>query len=502
MDKLNIKTLGELKQSGYRSRSVKEELRENLISQLKNKEAGFEGIIGYEDSVIPDLQTAILSRHNILLLGLRGQAKTRIARLMTSLLDEYVPYIEGSELFEDPLSPISWYGRHEIETKGDETPVSWLHRSERYTEKLATPDVTVADLIGDVDPIKAATMKLTYSDERVIHFGLIPRAHRGIFVINELPDLQARIQVSLFNILQEKDIQIRGFKLRLPLDIQFVFTANPEDYTNRGAIVTPLKDRIESQILTHYPRSVEISRKITQQEASISKQQFENIEADGLVKDLIEQIAFEARNSEYIDKKSGVSARLTISAYENLISNAERRMLLNDEKNTFVRISDFLGVIPAITGKIELVYEGELEGPAKVANILVGKSIKNLMVQFFPDPEKLKKSKNTNPYSEIINWFGSGHTVNILDNLSGRDYKNILLSVPGLKSVVKQFHPRLSENQQFLLMEFLLHGLSEFSQVSKSFLDNGFAFTDMFNSLFSAEFGKEDEDYGDEQGRY
>lgn len=502
MDKLNIKTLAELKQSGYRSRSVKEELRENLISQLKNKEEGFEGIIGYEDSVIPDLQTAILSKHNILLLGLRGQAKTRIARLMISLLDEYVPYIEGSELFEDPLNPISWFGRHEIETKGEETPISWLHRSERYTEKLATPDVTVADLIGDVDPIKAATMKLTYSDERVIHFGLIPRAHRGIFVINELPDLQARIQVSLFNILQEKDIQIRGFKLRLPLDIQFVFTANPEDYTNRGAIVTPLKDRIESQILTHYPRSVEISRKITQQEASISKQQLENIEADGLVKDLIEQIAFEARNSEYIDKKSGVSARLTISAYENLISNAERRMLMNGEKNTFVRISDFLGVIPAITGKIELVYEGELEGPAKVANILVGKSIKNLMTQFFPDPEKLKKSKNTNPYSEIINWFGSGHTVNILDNLSGSDYKNALLSVPGLKSVVKQFHPRLSENQQFLLMEFLLHGLSEFSQVSKSFLDNGFAFTDMFNSLFSAEFGKEDEDYGDEQGRY
>ena len=502
MDKLNIKTLGELKRSGYRSRSVKEELRENLISQLKNKEAGFEGIIGYEDTVIPDLQTAILSKHNILLLGLRGQAKTRIARLMISLLDEYVPYIEGSELFEDPLSPISWFGRHEIETKGDDTPISWLHHSERYTEKLATPDVTVADLIGDVDPIKAATMKLTYSDERVIHFGLIPRAHRGIFVINELPDLQARIQVSLFNILQEKDIQIRGFKLRLPLDIQFVFTANPEDYTNRGAIVTPLKDRIESQILTHYPRSVEISRKITQQEASITKQQLESVEADGLVKDLVEQIAFEARNSEYIDKKSGVSARLTISAYENLISNAERRMLINDEKSTFVRISDFLGVIPAITGKIELVYEGELEGPAKVANILVGKSIKNLMTQFFPDPEKLKKSKNANPYTEIITWFGSGNSVNILDNLPGREYKNLLLAVPGLKEVVKQFHPRLSENQQFLLMEFLLHGLAEYSQVSKSFLDNGFAFTDMFNSLFSAEFGNEDDDYGDDKGRY
>src|SRR6201996_1085215 len=371
----DIKTLGQLKKSDYRSRSVKDELRQNLILQLQKREGGFEGIVGFEDTVIPDLQTAILSRHNILLLGLRGQAKTRIARLMLNLLDEYVPYIEGSELYDDPLNPISWFGHNEVATKGDDTPIAWLHRSERYTEKLATPDVTVADLIGDVDPIKAATLKLTYSDERVLHFGLIPRAHRGIFVINELPDLQARIQVSLFNILQEKDIQIRGFKLRLPLDIQFVFTANPEDYTNRGSIVTPLKDRIESQILTHYPRSVEISRKITQQEASLAPEQ-SAIEVDGLMKDLVEQIAFEARNSEYIDKKSGVSARLTISAYENLVSNAERRMLINHENGTFVRVADFLGVIPAITGKIELVYEGELEGPAKVANMLIGKAVK------------------------------------------------------------------------------------------------------------------------------
>jgi len=494
----NIKTLKELKESGYKTRSVKEELRENLISQLKSNNTAMEGIIGYEETVIPDLQTAILSQHNILLLGLRGQAKTRIARLMINLLDEYVPYIEGSELFEDPLNPISWYGHHILEIKGDDTPVAWLHRSDRYTEKLATPDVTVADLIGDVDPIKAATMKLTYSDERVIHYGLIPRAHRGIFVINELPDLQARIQVALFNILQEKDIQIRGFKLRLPLDIQFVFTANPEDYTNRGSIVTPLKDRIESQILTHYPRSIEISRKITQQEARLTKSQREQIEADGLVKDLVEQIAFEARESEYIDKKSGVSARLTISAYENLISNAERRMLLNTETNTFVRISDFLGLIPAITGKIELVYEGELEGPAKVANILLGKAIKSLMVSYFPDPEKLKKAKATNPYTGIINWFGAGNTVNIEDSLSLEEYKNALESIPGLKDVIKQFHPRLSKNQQLLLMEFLLHGLAEFSLINKSFLDNGFSFADMFNSLFNAEFeDDEDEDYND-----
>lgn len=495
-----IKTLGELKKSGYKSRSIKEELRENLIARLKDKNLGFEGIIGFEDTVMPDLQTAILSRHNILLLGLRGQAKTRIARLMVNLLDEYIPYIEGSELYDDPLTPISWAGKNAIEIHGDETPIAWLHRNERYTEKLATPDVTVADLIGDVDPIKAATQKLNYSDERVIHFGLIPRAHRSIFVINELPDLQARIQVALFNILQEHDIQIRGFKLRLPLDIQFVFTANPEDYTNRGSIVTPLKDRIESQILTHYPKSIAISRKITQQEALITPAQ-KLIEADGLVKDLVEQIAFEARNSEYIDKKSGVSARLTISAYENLISHAERRMLINGEKSTVVRISDFLGVIPAITGKIELVYEGELEGPAKVANILIGKAIKTMLQIYFPDPEKMKKAKKDNPYADIINWFGNGNSLNLLDDITDAEYKKALNDVPGLKAVVHLFHKEISENQQLLYMEFVLHGLAEFSLVSKGYLEKGYEFKDMFNSLFSSEFA-DDEGEDDLNDRY
>ena len=499
MDIKTINTLAALREAGYQSRSVKEELRANLIRHLKAKSPILEGIIGFEDTVIPDLQTALLSRHNILLLGLRGQAKTRIARLLVELLDEYIPYIEGSELFEDPLHPITWYGKNQIREMGENTPIARMHRSERYTEKLATPDVTVADLIGDVDPIKAASLKLTYSDERVIHYGLIPRAHRGIFVINELPDLQARIQVALFNILQEKDIQIRGFKLKLPLDIQFVFTANPEDYTNRGSIVTPLKDRIESQILTHYPRSVEISRKITYQEARLSDEQRKNIEADGLVRDLVEQIAFEARESEYIDKKSGVSARLTISAFENLISNAERRMLLNGEKSTFVRISDFLGVIPAITGKIELVYEGELEGPAKVANILLGKAIKTLMLTYFPDPEKMKKAKGGNPYAEILNWFGSGNSISLVDELPLQEYRAQLQQVPGLADVIKQFHPRLSDNQKLLLMEFLLHGLAEFSLLNKSFLDKGFSFSDMFKSLFSSEF-EDDED--EDMNRY
>lgn len=484
----NINTLGELKKSGYQPRSVKDELRTNLIKQLRENRAEFEGIVGYEETVIPELQTAILSRHNILLLGLRGQAKTRIARLMVSLLDEYVPYVAGSELFDDPLSPISWYARNEIQTRGDDTPITWLHRSERYTEKLATPDVTVSDLVGDVDPIKAATLKLTYNDERVIHFGLIPRAHRGIFVINELPDLQARIQVALFNMLQEKDIQIRGFKLRLPLDIQFVFTANPEDYTNRGAIVTPLKDRIESQILTHYPKTIDISRKITFQEARLTPEQQSAIEVDGLLKDLVEQVAFEARESEYIDQKSGVSARLTISAYENLVSAAERRMLVSGQQTTVARISDFVGVIPAITGKIELVYEGELEGPVHVAHRLIGGAIKRMFTLYFPHPEKAKKGKAENPYTPIIDWFTAGHRLELTDSLSDSQYEKEMKQVPGLYALVKKLHPKLAESQKVLLMEFVLHGLAEYSQLNKDYLDGGVAFADMLGSLFDGGF--------------
>src|ERR1017187_8962176 len=327
MDIQKVKNLGQLKESNYKPRSIKEELRENLIRKISKKEITFPGIIGYEDSVIPDTERALLSRHNILFLGLRGQAKTRMARQMTDLLDEYIPVISGSEVNDDPFKPLSKYAKDLVEEKGNETPIEWLHRSKRYGEKLATPDVSVADLIGDIDPIKAANLKLSYADERVLHYGIIPRSHRGIFVINELPDLQARIQVSLFNILQEGDIQIRGFKLRLPLDILFIFTANPEDYTNRGSIVTPLKDRIESQIITHYPKTVEISRAITEQEAAILPEQLQKVEVPDLCRLLIEQLAMEARKSEFVDQKSGVSARLTISAYENLVSTAELRAL-------------------------------------------------------------------------------------------------------------------------------------------------------------------------------
>lgn len=492
---LKIKTLGQLKASGYTAKNIKEELRTNLIKKIKNKENVFEGIWGYEDTVIPDIERAILSKHNINLLGLRGQAKTRIARMMTLLLDEYVPVVLGSELNDDPLQPISTFAKALIADKEDNTPISWWHRSDRYTEKLATPDVSVADLIGDVDPIKAATLKLSYNDERVIHFGLVPRSHRAIFVINELPDLQARIQVALFNILQEGDIQIRGFKLRLPLDIQFVFTANPEDYTNRGSIVTPLKDRIESQIITHYPKSIEIGRKITEQEAKLKNRPVDLIHVPELMKDLIEQIAVEARESEYVDEKSGVSARLTISAYENLISAAERRIYLNDETNTMTRIVDLIGVIPAITGKVELVYEGEQEGAGLVAYNLIGKAIRSLFVQYFPSPEQKKKEKEGNPYVMPLAWFGEGNELDILASHSDKDYKLALHNVPGLEKIVTGFVKELPEKEKEFYMEFALHGLAEYSQLSKNLLDTGMKFKDLFSSMFDLGApGEEDED--------
>lgn len=492
---LQIKTLGQLKAAGYTPKSIKEELRTNLIQKIKTKENVFEGIWGYEDTVIPDIERAILSRHNINLLGLRGQAKTRIARLMTHLLDDYVPVVFGSELNDDPMQPLSTFAKELIEEKGDDTPITWLHRDGRYAEKLATPDVSVADLIGDVDPIKAATMKLSYNDERVIHYGLVPRSHRCIFVINELPDLQARIQVALFNILQEGDIQIRGFKLRLPLDIQFVFTANPEDYTNRGSIVTPLKDRIESQIITHYPKSIEIGRKITAQEANLTGKPVEQIHVPELMKDLIEQIAIEARGSEFVDEKSGVSARLTISAYENLISAAERRLYLNNESNTVIRIADLIGVIPAITGKVELVYEGEQEGAGLVAYNLIGKAIRTQFVNYFPSPEQKKKDKTGNPYVIPLAWFGEGNELDILTSQSDKEYKSLLHSVPGLEEVVTQLVKTLPEKEKEFFMEFALHGLAEYSQLSKKLLDTGLQFKDLFSSMFDM---KEEEDFDDD----
>lgn len=495
---LHIKTLGQLKAAGYESRSVKQELRDNLIQKLKNKETVFPGIYGYEETVIPELQQAILAMHHINLLGLRGQAKTRIARLMVELLDEYIPVVKGSELNDDPLQPLSVFAKELVAEHGPDTPIAWLHRSDRYTEKLATPDVSVADLIGDADPIKAATLKLPYSDERVIHFGLIPRSHRGIFVINELPDLQARIQVSLFNILQEGDIQIRGFKVRLPLDIQFVFTANPEDYTNRGSIVTPLKDRIDSQIITHYPKSIEIGKKITLQEARIKKEQLQLVQTNQLVSDLIEQVAMEARDSEYVDAKSGVSARLTISAYENMISAAERRALLNGETKTYIRVADFLAAVPALTGKVELVYEGEQEGAGLVAQKLMGKAIRTQFLNYFPDPDKQKKLKEKNVYKLVTDWFGEGHTLDILQEMTTAAYNKGLTSVPGLAGLIEKYHSSNDAQTKLFLMEFCLHGLAEHSLISRNKLTSGIQFKDLLSSMFSMPKFTDDDDEADD----
>ncbi|WP_053990347.1 sigma 54-interacting transcriptional regulator [Mangrovimonas sp. TPBH4] len=487
MDISTITTLGALKKAGYNYQSIKEELRNNLIEKLKREEDTFEGVHGYEHTVIPELERAILSRHNINLLGLRGQAKTRLARLMVNLLDEYIPVVEGSEINDDPQRPLSRYATELIADKGDETPIVWLHRSERFAEKLATPDVTVADIIGDVDPIKAANLKLSYADDRVIHYGMIPRANRCIFVINELPDLQARIQVALFNILQEGDIQIRGFKLRLPLDIQFVFTANPEDYTNRGSIVTPLKDRIGSQILTHYPQDLETAKLITQQEAKLDARQAEKISVPELAKDLLEQVAFAARESELIDAKSGVSARLGITAYENLLSTAERRALQCEDATTTVRMGDFMGIIPSITGKVELVYEGEQEGASVVAYNLIGDAVKSLFVEIFPKIEKLKKETDVTPYDDIVSWFfNQKEGFELLDDVPDRDYKELLDSIGPLESLLDQYVPDLEPSEKYFVKEFVLWALVEFKQLSKFRFTEGIQFKDPYGSFFGS----------------
>lgn len=481
----NVKTFGQLKEAGYQYKTIKEELRRNLLQKLMRKETTFEGIHGYEYSVIPELERAILSKHNINLLGLRGQAKTRLARHMITLLDEFIPVVGGSEINDDPFRPISRYAKELLIEKGDDTPISWLYREDRFAEKLATPDVTVADLIGDVDPIKAANLKLTYADDRVIHFGMIPRANRCIFVINELPDLQARIQVALFNILQEGDIQIRGFKLRLPLDIQFVFTANPEDYTNRGSIVTPLKDRIGSQILTHYPEDLNTARTITEQETTAASSQKEHVYVPELAKDILEQISFEARKSEFIDAKSGVSARLSITAYENLLSTAERRALQNGDEETTVRLGDFMGVVPAITGKVELVYEGEQEGAVQVAQQLIADAVKSEFQNYFPKIEKLQKESDVDPYDGIVAWFFEQSGFELLDSLSDAAYMEALQSIAPLESLMQKYVPDVSSEDRNFFKEFVLWALAEYNKLSKHHISDGLHFKDVYGSYIS-----------------
>ena len=477
-----IKTLKDLKSSGYNSLDIKDEMIKNLKINLSSGKPTFEGIHGYEDSVIPDLERAILSKHNINLLGLRGQAKTKLARQLINLLDEWIPIVSGSEINDDPFNPISYYAKNIVTKKGDNTPIEWVHRNDRFFEKLATPDVTVADLIGDIDPIKAASLKLSYSDPQVIHFGMIPRANRCIFVLNELPDLQARIQVSLFSILQEKEIQIRGFKLRLPINLQFLFTANPEDYTNRGSIVTPLKDRIGSQIMTHYPKTIDIAKTITNQESSLSNSN--GIYVPELAKDIIEQISFEARESVYVDSKSGVSARLSISAFENLISSAKRRMIMNGEVKTSIRMTDFNAVISAINGKIELVYEGEQEGAVEISRLLILESVKTFFVNFFPKIKKLNKAEQLDPYAEIVDWFKNKELF-IDENLDNKAYNDTFKTIKVLKNFVKKQIPSIDTKDENFMCEFLLWGLSSYKKVNITRTSRGLSFSDSFSDYIN-----------------
>jgi magnesium chelatase subunit I len=492
-------TLGELRRSAYTVRSVKDELRDNLIAKMQREEPLFPGIIGYDHTVIPALVNAVLARHDIILLGLRGQAKTRILRQLFTLLDDYVPIIRGSEINDNPFAPVSKFAVDCVREMGDNTPVEWVHRSHRYGEKLATPDVTIADLIGDIDPIKAASQRLHYAHEGAIHFGIIPRTNRGIFAINELPDLQPRIQVGLFNILEEKDIQIRGFNVRIPLDIMMVFTANPEDYTNRGNIITPLKDRIDSQILTHYPRSLEDAIRITAQEAHILRQG-RDVVIPQFFREVIERIAFEARKSEFVDQKSGVSARLTISAMENLISNAERRAILVGDRVIVPRMCDLPHILPGITGKVELVFEGEQEGAVKVSKALVGKAVRETFKQYFPDPLRkrakvaqaegasARQTPEDSTYRPIIQWFEAGNTVEVADDMSLGAYRKELDKVKGLREVTSRYLPDVKGDYEFAsAMEFVLDGLHQNSKIAKEEVDHVTSYRDMVGSILGGQ---------------
>ena len=477
-------TLGALRKSGWKSRPVKDEMRENLRALIDSGEEIFPGIVGFENTVLPQIVNSILSRHHFILLGLRGQAKTRIIRQLYRLLDEYQPAIAGTYLNEDPYAPISPKGRKLVEQMGEDTPIVWRHREERFHEKLATPDVSIADLIGDIDPIKAAREKLDISDEEVIHWGIIPRTNRGIFAINELPDLQPRIQVGLLNILEESDIQVRGFPLRVPLDICMVFSANPEDYTNRGNIITPLKDRIDSQVITHYPRSLEEARLITASEIALKDA---DVKVPDLMKDIVEEVTFQARNSEYVDQTSGVSARVSISAYENLVSNIERRVLLNKDGDLFARMCDLYAIIPAVTGKIELVYEGEQEGPSIVAHNLIGQAIKAVFARHFPEPVKGKASPDSrpvaNPYEEITDYFSSGRRVELSDDLTLKEYEKRLNDVAGLSRIADKHLPTKNKRERLLHMELVLEGLFHHNIIAREEEDSVIRYADIFSDM-------------------
>lgn len=477
-------TLGAFKKAGFEFETVKDELRRNLIRQIKAGETLFPGIVGYEQTVIPAIENAILSKHNFILLGLRGQAKTRLVRALVNLLDEVSPVIKGSPLNCHPLRPSCAYSLRMIEEHGDKTEIAWLPRASRYQEKLATPDVTIADLIGDLDPIKAAREKRDLSDEEVIHYGIVPRTNRGIFAINELPDLQPRIQVGLLNILEENDLQIRGFPIRIPLDMLLVFTANPEDYTNRGNIITPLKDRIDSQIITHYPNSVEDAQTITDQEAWVGRGG-DRPQIPTFYREIIEEIAFAARDSEFIDQSSGVSARVPISILENVVSNMERRNLRSREANTVPRLADLHAAIPSITGKVELVYEGEREGPRMIAVNIMGRAISKVFERRFPAIEKDGglPMKADPIFGKIIGHFSGETSVDVTDDSTFADYDASLSTVPTLKKVAEQFLKTSTPQETALGMEFILEGLHHQNLIAKTAVGSMYKYTDMLATM-------------------
>lgn len=477
-------TYGEFMKSKPAHESVKDEMRRNLMAKIRAGEELFPGIVGYDRTVVPSIINAVLSRHNMILLGLRGQAKTRLVRALVNLLDEYTPVIEGSPLNCHPLRPSCAYSQRVLRELGDDTPITWIGRERRYQEKLATPDVTIADLIGDLDPIKAAREMRDFSDEETIHYGIIPRTNRGLFAINELPDLQPRIQVGLLNILEENDLQIRGFPVRIPLDMMLVFTANPEDYTNRGNIITPLKDRIDSQIITHYPQSVDDSLRITEQEAWVARNG-QKPELPRFYREIIEEIAFAARESEYIDQSSGVSARVPISILENVISNIERRNLLTGETSMIPRMADLSAAIPAITGKVELVYEGEREGPRLIAVNIIGRAVVKVFDRLMPaiESDNGLPAKADPIFGKIIGHFSGDTVVDVSDEMPFAAYESALSAVPTLKKIAQQLLKTDGPAQTALGMEFILEGMHQKNLIAKTAVDSIHRYTDMLATM-------------------
>jgi len=459
------RTLGDLRSSefgneSYRTRTIKDEMRQNLIRKLQRKDPIFSGIIGYEETVVPQVINAILSRHNMILLGLRGQAKSRILRELTTFLDEAVPVISGCEINDNPFNPICRRCRDLIQESGDRTPIDYLDRNQRYVEKLATPDVTIADIIGDIDPIKAAKGGHALGSELSVHYGLLPRANRGIFSINELPDLAGKIQVGLFNIMQEGDVQIKGYPVRLPLDVVIVFSANPEDYTARGKIVTPLKDRIGSEIKTHYPATLDHGVAITEQEAWIRRNSARNIFVPDFVKQIVEAIAFKARSDQRVDKRSGVSQRLPISCLENVISNAERRAIVTGEDHIVPRVADVYSALPAITGKIELEYEGELKGADTIARDLIRQAVQMIFRHYYPSTD----------FKQVIDWFEMGGHLKLSDSDPAATLLGTLEKVQGLldRTDVLGVQPDSPLGLRAAAAEMILEGLYSVDKISRS----------------------------------